>query len=73
MGISLKLTSAIAIGGAIVKAGEVIEVSETEAKSLLHRGKAVLAVLDVPLTDEGNIDELEPDAEQPKAKSRRGK
>lgn len=39
----LKLTSAIAFGGVISKAGDLVEVSENEAKNLLHRGKAVLA------------------------------
>lgn len=39
----LKLTSAVAIDGDIVRAGALIEVSEAEAKNLLHRGKAVLA------------------------------
>lgn len=38
----LKLTSAIAIGGAIAKAGEVVEVTELEAKNLLARGKGKL-------------------------------
>lgn len=38
----LKLTSAIAISGAIAKAGEVVEVTELEAKNLLARGKGVL-------------------------------
>lgn len=38
----LKLTSAIAISGAIAKAGEVVEVTESEAKNLLARGKAKL-------------------------------
>lgn len=39
----LKLTSALAIGGAICRAGSLVEVSELEAKNFLHRGKAVLA------------------------------
>lgn len=39
----LKLTSAIVIDGQISRGGEIIEVSEIEAKNLLHRGKAVLA------------------------------
>lgn len=38
----IKLTSAIAIAGAIAKAGEVVEVTELEAKNLLTRGKGVL-------------------------------
>lgn len=39
----LKLTSAIVVDGGIVKAGQLVELSETEAKNLLARGKAVLA------------------------------
>lgn len=38
----IKLTSAIAISGGIAKAGEVVEVTELEAKNLLSRGKGVL-------------------------------
>jgi len=38
----LKLTSAIAINGSIAKAGEVVEVTELEAKNLLSRGKGEL-------------------------------
>lgn len=39
----LKLAGAVAIDGQISRAGSLIEVSEMEAKNLLHRGKAVLA------------------------------
>lgn len=39
----LKLTSAVAIDGAISKAGSLVELSELEAKNLLARGKGVLA------------------------------
>lgn len=42
----LKLTSAVAIDGAIMRAGGLVEVSEAEAKNLLHRGKAVLATIE---------------------------
>lgn len=38
--IVVELTSALAIDGVICKAGEVVEVSELEAKNFLHRGKA---------------------------------
>ena len=41
--VTLKVTSAFVIGGAIARAGELVEVTVTEAKSLLARGKAVLA------------------------------
>lgn len=50
----LKLTSAIAISGAIAKAGEVVEVTELEAKNLLSRGKGVLH--DEQHADEGDFD-----------------
>lgn len=39
----LKLVSAVAIQGAIARAGSLVGVSEVEAKNLLARGKAVLA------------------------------
>lgn len=38
----LKLTSAIAVEGEVLKAGSLVEVSEIEAKNLLSRGKAEL-------------------------------
>ena len=41
--IFLVLTAAIVMDGEIVPAGETIEVTEKEAKNLMHRGKAVLA------------------------------
>lgn len=42
--VALKVTSAFMVGGKVAKAGEVVEVRESDAKDLLHRGKAVLAV-----------------------------
>ena len=39
----LKLTSAIVVDGEIIRAGNLVELSEPEAKNLLGRGKAVLA------------------------------
>ncbi|ANN86114.1 endonuclease VII [Enterobacter phage Arya] len=50
----LKLTSAIVIAGSIAKAGEVVEVTELEAKNLLARGKGVL-------NDEQPADEVDLD------------
>lgn len=41
--VTLKLTSAIVLGGHIHRAGGLVEVSEPEARNLLDRGKAVLA------------------------------
>lgn len=42
----LFLTSAIVVDGGIVKAGQMVELSEPEAKNLLSRGKARLATAD---------------------------
>lgn len=39
----LKLTGAIALDGQIARAGSLVEMSESEAKDLLRRGKAELA------------------------------
>lgn len=39
----LKVTSAFLIGGEIARKGEIVEVSNVEAKDLLSRGKATLA------------------------------
>lgn len=38
----IKITSAIAIGGKIIPAGEIVAVDERTAKNLLHRGKGEL-------------------------------
>lgn len=40
--IVLLLTSAIVIDGDVMKKGSLVEVSESEAKNLLHRGKATI-------------------------------
>jgi hypothetical protein len=50
---TLKLTAAIAINGAILRAGSIIEVIEKDAQALLERGKAVLATIE---------DEFKPEA-----------
>lgn len=42
----LKLTSALCISGVVCRAGELVEVSELEAKNFLARGKAELATAD---------------------------
>lgn len=41
--ITLKLTAAIIIGGVLCRPGALVEVTESEAKDLLRRGKATLA------------------------------
>jgi hypothetical protein len=38
----LLLTAAVAIGGRIMRAGERVEVTEDEARDLLHRGRATV-------------------------------
>lgn len=42
----LRLTSAIALAGVVIRAGELVEVTVAEAKDLLRRGKAELANAD---------------------------
>jgi hypothetical protein len=60
--VTLKLTSSIAVQGAILKRGQLVEVSENEAQSLLHRGKAELAtVADEPEAQEPAAEETEQD------------
>ncbi|BAO20606.1 hypothetical protein [Pseudomonas phage PPpW-3] len=56
--IFLKLTSAVAIDGAICRKGSIVEVSEAEAKNFLHRGKAVLATAEDG-APEGDDDQLD--------------
>ena len=71
----LKVTSAFLVAGKIAKVGEVVEVDESDAKSLLHRGKAVLAVVEkseqLPEKTEQQSDEDEQqsdeDEQQPQA------
>lgn len=64
----LKVCSAFMVGGQIAKIGDIVEVNETDAKDLLHRGKAILATAaDVPGSEQdAEIPEQEAaDAEQP--------
>lgn len=59
--VALKVSSAILVGGKLVKAGELVEVTMAEAKDLLHRGKATLAVskpaVAIHFTDEVHVPE----------------
>lgn len=61
----LKLTHAIVIAGQVVGTGRLIEVTQQEAKDLLHRGKAVVHDEDVgedEVTSSGTAErELHPD------------
>ena len=54
--VNIELTSAIAVDGELVRAGEVIEVTEKNARNLMRRGKAVLA--DEQPMDESELAEL---------------
>jgi hypothetical protein len=47
----LKCTSAFTLDGAIIKAGQIVEVLEDDAKALLRRGKAVLAEVEEAVED----------------------
>lgn len=53
--VTLKLASAIAIDGDVVKRGSLVEVDEALAINLLNRGKAELA------TDEDGVDDDDAD------------
>lgn len=57
----IKLTSAIAIAGAIAKAGEVVEVTELEAKNLLARGKGKLNAEQPADADDLDIEKMTKD------------
>lgn len=80
MSIFLKITSAVWIGGEIAKPGNIVEVSDLEAKDLLGREVAVLAnAEDAPKVapkagpiSVGDSDEDEGEAAEP-SKKRRGK
>lgn len=57
----LKLTSAIAVDGEVMKAGSLIEVSEIEAKNLLSRGKAELHSEQPPSDEDLDIEKMTKD------------
>jgi hypothetical protein len=59
----LLVTSAFMVDGQIAKAGEVVEVSNTEAKDLLNRGKAKLATIDAAQLEDAV--EVEPKEDAP--------
>lgn len=44
MGIFLRVMVPFMVSGEMAREGEIVEVTESEAKNLLHRGKAALAV-----------------------------
>ena len=57
--VAVKVTSAFMVGGEIARPGEIVEVTNSEAKDLLHRGMAVLATAE----DEPAILEVEAEVE----------
>lgn len=64
----LKVSSAFLVGGQLAKAGEVVEVTSTEAKDLLARGKAVVATgADAPVEQEQ--EQAQDEAQQPEGEA----
>lgn len=59
--VSLKVTSAFVVGGKIAKKGDVVEVSNADAKDLLNRGKAVLAEAKKAKSEPEKPKELKPE------------
>lgn len=61
----LKVSSAFLVGGHIATVGEIVEVSEAEAKDLLQRGKATLATAhDAPEQEHQEPEQTGDEAEQ---------
>lgn len=67
--VAVKVTSAFMVGGEIARPGEIVEVTNSEAKDLLHRGMAVLAtaedepaIIEVDVEAEVEADAVETDA-----------
>lgn len=64
----LKVSSAFLVGGQLAKAGEIVEVTSTEAKDLLARGKATVAtVADAPVEQEQ--EQHQDEAQQPEGEA----
>ena len=62
----LKVSSAFLVGGQLAKAGEIVEVTGTEAKDLLARGKATVAtVADAPVDQEQEQEQHQDEVQQP--------
>lgn len=64
----IKVTSAFMLGGHIARAGEVVEVDTAEAKSLLARGKAVVATKADAPSQADVTEKTEAKAAKPKSK-----
>lgn len=61
----LKVSSAFLVGGHIATVGEIVEVTEAEAKDLLQRGKATLATAhDAPEQEHQEPEQTGDEAEQ---------
>ena len=66
----LKVSSAFLVGGQLAKAGEIVEVTGTEAKDLLARGKATVAtVADAPVEQEQEQEQHQDEVQQPEAEA----
>ena len=66
----LKVSSAFLVGGQLAKAGEIVEVTGTEAKDLLARGKATVAtVADAPEDQEQDQEQQQDEAQQPEGEA----
>ena len=66
----LKVSSAFLVGGQLAKAGEIVEVTGTEAKDLLARGKATVAtVADAPVDQEQEQEQAQDEAQQPEGEA----
>lgn len=74
--VHLVITSTIAIGGQIKRTNSLVEVSETDARFYLERGKARLATADdlpvaPPAADESEADEADEADEAPKRRRKK--
>lgn len=69
----LVLTAAVVIGGEIAKRGSVVEVTNAEARDMLHRKKARIATAEdgVEVDDQGQAQEAQEVKEKPAAKPRK--
>lgn len=66
----LKVSSAFLVGGQLAKAGEIVEVTSTEAKDLLARGKATVAtVADAPVDQEQEQEQHQDEVQQPEGEA----
>ena len=66
----LKVSSAFLVGGQLAKAGEIVEVTGTEAKDLLARGKATVAtVADAAVDQEQEQEQHQDEVQQPEGEA----